>query len=299
MKWLIATLIFACASVVSAQEIDCAVTLNAEALNPSDRVNIQNLGTDIQNYINSYRWTGEDFKGPKIKVTMTVYLMSVSTPTAGTGQVYNAQAFVASQRPVYKSSNASPMVRVIDNSWQFVYQKDQPLHHDEFHFDPLAGFIDYYIYIVLGFDYDSYDPLGGTKFFQRASNIVSQAQNSDYSQGWQPGGSGTYSRYAVVTDALSGKYEAFRKAFCDYQYNGIDLLSTQKDTAQTVIASSLDKMSDLVIQSGMRSALVRMFFDAKYLEIADALKDYADKSVFQKLSIADQAHQSTYSKYLN
>ncbi len=299
MKWLTLLSILAFVPIVSGQEIDCTVTLNADALNPSDRVNIQNLGTDIQNYINSYRWTGEEFKGPKIKVTMTIYLMSVSTSSSVVGQIYNAQAFIASQRPIYKSSNVSPMVRVIDNSWQFVYQKDQPLHHDEFRFDPLAGFIDYYMYVVLGFDYDSYDPLGGTKFFQRASNIVAQGQNGDYPQGWQSGGSGTYSRYAVVTDALSGKYEAFRRAFYDYQYNGIDLLSTEKDSAQATIANSLGKIADLVIQSGMRSALVKMFFDSKYLEITDALKDYPDKEVFQKLSIADQAHQTTYAKYLN
>ena len=298
MKWLTAALFFSFLPVVLAQEIDCSVTLNSDALNPSDRVNIPNLGTDIQKYINSYKWT-EGFKGPKIKVTFTIYLMSVSASTTGTGQVYGAQAFVASQRPEYKSSDTSPMVRVIDNSWQFVYQKDQPLHHDEFHFDALAGFIDYYIYTILAFDADSFEPLQGTQYFQKASNIVAQAQNSDYPTGWQSGGSGTYSRYSLVTDALSGKYEPFRRAFFDYEYNGVDLLSTQKDTAQAVIAGALDKISNLVIQSGMRSAYAKVFFDAKYLEIADALKDYRDKGVLQRLSIADQSHQSTYSKYLN
>ncbi len=293
MKWLIALLVFTLVSVAAAQEIDCTVTMNLDALTASDRDPVQSLGHDIQNYINSYRWTGEDFKGPKIKVTLTIYLMSVSNG------VYTAQAFVASQRPIYKSSDISPMVRVIDNSWQFAYTKDKPLYHDEFHFDPLAGFIDYYIYAVLGFDYDSYDPLGGTKYFQRASNIVAQGQNGDYPQGWQPGGSGAYSRYGLVTDVLSGKYDIFRKAFYDYQYNGIDMLSTQRDSAQAVIANSLDKIANLVIQSGARSALIKMFFDAKYLEIADALKDYPDKGVLQKLSIVDQSHQSTYAKYLN
>jgi hypothetical protein len=298
MKWLAVLMVCSFVSIATAQEIDCTVTLNADALNPSDRVNIENLGHDIQDYINSYKWM-EGFKGPKIKVTFTIYLMSVTSSSSTPGQVYTAQAFIASQRPVYQSSNASPMVRVIDNSWQFVYQKNQPLHHDEFHFNPLAGFIDYYMYVILGFDADSFKPLDGTQYFQRASSIVAQAQNGDYPQGWQSGGAGTYSRYALVTDALSGKYEVFWRAFFDYEYNGIDLLSTQKEGAQKTIADALGKISDFVIQSGTRSALVKMFFDAKYLEIADALKDYPDKEIFQKLSIADQAHQSTYSKYLN
>ncbi|MGO9481659.1 MAG: DUF4835 family protein [Candidatus Kryptoniota bacterium] len=297
MKWLVCLIVFAFASVASAQEIDCTVTLNTDALNPSDRVNIQNLGPSLQNYINSYRWTGEDFKGPKIKVTLSISIMSVTSGT--NGQTYTAEAFIASQRPIYKSRDISPMFRVIDNSWQFGYQKDEPLQHNEFHFDPLVGFIDYYIYVILGFDYDSYDPLGGTKYFQQASNIVSQGQNSDNPQGWQLSGAGTYSRSALVTGVLSGSYEPFRKAFYNYEYNGIDLLTTQRDSAQAVIANSLSKIADVVMQSGTRSALAKVFFDAKYQEIADALKDYPDKGIFQKLSIVDQSHQSTYAKYLN
>jgi hypothetical protein len=298
MKWLLCLVMFITASAVKAQEIDCTVTLNSDALNPSDRVNIQNLGADIQNYINSYKWTsGEDFKGPKIKVTLTIYLMSVQNGT--NGQVYTANAFIASQRPIYRSKDVSPMLRIIDNSWQFVYVKNTPLQHDEFHFNPLTGFIDYYIYMILGYDADSFVPLDGTKYYQRASNIVAQAQNSDYTQGWQQGGSGTYSRYGFVTDLLSGTYESFRRAFFDYEYNGIDMLTTQRDSAQAVIANALNKIADVFMQSGSRSALSKVFFDAKYQEIADALKDYPDKLVLQKLSIVDQSHQSTYEKYLN
>ncbi len=298
MKWFACLIVFAFASVAVAQEIDCTVTVDAGALNSSDRVNIQNLGSAVQNYINSFKWTnGDDFKGPKIKTTLTIYLMSVATGT--NGQDYTANAFIASQRPIYRSSDISPMLRVIDNSWKFNYQKDTPLQHDEFHFNSLTGFIDYYIYVVLGIDADSFVPLDGTKYFQHASNIVAQAQNSDYPQGWQQGGSGTFSRYGLVTDAMSGTYEAFRRAFYDYEYNGIDMLTTQRDSAQTVIARSLNKIADVFMGSGTRSALAKVFFDAKYQEIADALKDYPDKTVLQKLSIVDQSHQLTYSKYLN
>ncbi|MCL4511341.1 MAG: DUF4835 family protein [Bacteroidetes bacterium] len=293
MKWLIPLFMLTTFAVASAQELDCSVTLNYDALSGTDRENVLNLGRNIQSYINNYRWTGDDFKGPKIKVTLNIYLLSAS------GGVYTAQAFIGSQRPIYKSNDSSPMVRIMDNAWQFTYTKDQSLYHDEFHFNALTGFIDYYMYIILGFDYDSYNPLGGTKFFQKASNIVAQGQNSDYPQGWQPGGSGTYSRYALVNDIISGKYEVFRKAFYDYEYNGIDMLTSQRDSAQVVIANALDKIANIVIQSGSRSALLKVFFDAKYVEIAESLKDYPDKGILQKLAIVDQAHQSTYAKYIN
>ncbi len=293
MKWLVLVLTCLTVSVAAAQEINATVTFDYSAISGTDRENVLSLGPAIQDYINNYRWTGQDFKGPKIQVTLNIYVLSASNG------MYTAQAFIGSQRPIYKSSNMSPMVRVLDNSWQFSYAKDQPLLHDEFHFNSLTGFVDYYMYIVLGFDYDSYDPLGGTKYFQKASNIVAQGQNGDNPQGWQPTTAGTYSRYALANDAMSGKYEVFRNAFYDYEYNGIDMLSTQRDSAQAVIANALSKIADLVLQSGSRSALIRVFFDAKYMEIADALKDYPDKSVLQKISIVDQSHQSTYDKYMN
>jgi Domain of unknown function (DUF4835) len=293
MKWLVLLLSLISFSTAAAQEINATVTVNYDALSGTDRENVINLAPAIQNYINSYRWTGQDFRGPKIQVTLEIHLLS------GSNGVYSAQAFIGSQRPIYKSSNISPMVRVLDNSWQFPYTKDQPLLHDEFHFNSLTGFIDYYMYIVLGFDFDSYDPLGGTSFFQKAANIVAQGQNSDYPQGWQPTTSGSYSRYSLANDVLSGNYDIFRKAFYQYEYNGIDLLSTERDSAQVTIANALNKIADLVLQSGSRSALIRVFFDAKYNEIADALKGYPDKGILQKMSIVDQSHQSTYSKYMN
>ena len=174
MKWLVLLLTFASFSIAAAQEINATVTLNYDALSGTDRENVTDLGSAIQNYINTYQWTGQNFRGPKIQVTMNIYLMS------GSNGVYAAQAFVGSQRPIYKSSNVSPMMRVMDNAWQFAYTKGQPLLHDQFHFNSLTGFVDYYMYMVLGFDYDSYDPMGGTKYFQDASNIVAQGQNSTY-----------------------------------------------------------------------------------------------------------------------
>lgn len=293
MKWLILLITFTSFSAATAQEINATVTLNYDALSGTSRETVTNLGSAIQDYINSYQWTGQDFNGPKIPVTLNIYLLSASNG------VYNAQAFIGSQRQVYKSSSMSPMLRVMDNQWQFTYTQGQPLLHDQFHFNSLTGFIDYYMYMVLGFDYDSYDPMGGTKYFQNAANIVAQGQNSTYSQGWQPTSSGSYSRYALVNEILSGKYDIFRKSFYEYEYNGIDLLSTERDTAQVNIAKAMTNIANLVLQSGSRSTLIRVFFDAKYQEIANALQGYPDKGVLQKLAIVDQAHQNTYMKSAN
>ncbi|MCL5020781.1 MAG: DUF4835 family protein [Bacteroidetes bacterium] len=297
MKWLIALMVLTAFSSGMAQEINSTITVNYDALNGTDRQNVVDLAKDIQDYINGHSWTGATWKGPKIQVTMNIYLQSAQNG------VYTAQAFVGSQRPIYESSSTSPIVRIMDDSWQFSYTKGQQMVHNEYQFNSLTSFVDYYMYIVLGFDADSYyppsDPESGTNFYQKASNIVTMGQNSGNSQGWQSGTLGTYSRYGLVNDLLSGTGTKFRQAFFEYEYNGIDLLSTEQDTAQATIVNSLNTIMNIVLQSGSSNVLIREFFNAKYIEIADALKNYPDKSIFQRLSVVDQAHQSTWAKFLN
>lgn len=288
MKWIFVLTTLTSFSFATAQEINAKVSLNYTALTGSDAANVYGLGNAIRNYINDFQWTNGSFTGPAIPVTFEIYLLSASNG------VYSAQAFIGSQRPIYNSSNMSPMVRIFDNAWQFNYTQGEPLLHNQFSFNPLTGFIDYYMYIVLGFDADSYSPMGGTKYFQDASNIVAQAQSSNYSEGWQASTSGDYSRYGLVTDLLSGNYDGFRTAFYNYEYNGIDMLTTQPDSAQAVIAAAMDTVVDIVRQSGAVGTLIRVFFNAKYQEIANALRGYPHDAILKQLARIDPTHRSAY-----
>ena len=72
----------------------------------------------------------------------------------------------------------------------------------------LVSVLAYYSYMILGFDYDSFSPLGGTEFFQMAEKIVSNAQNAA-EPGWKPyDGSRNRNRYWLVKNALDKEYEA-------------------------------------------------------------------------------------------
>jgi hypothetical protein len=93
------------------------------------------------------------------------------------------------------------------------------------------------------------------------------------------------------------KYEAFRSSFFSYHFDGLDLLSTQSQLGQDAMLKAIEAIADLRKKQNPRSILVKAFFDSKYLEIADAFLTWPNRSVYDRLSAADPAHQGTYDTY--
>lgn len=268
-------------------QIEAQVTVNMEKIPGSSRDLLQNFGSDIQTYINSNKWTSDDLGNEKIQCSITIFFVSVSGDNS-----YSAQFFLGSQRPVYKSQKKTAMVRIFDDTWDFAYVKNQPFYKDETRFDPLTSFINFYMYLVLGYDFDSYNPpLSGTPYFQKALTICNQAPTSI--KGWDRSAS-QYSKFSFVEELLNAKYQAIREGMFSYHYKGIDYLAGKPAEGQKNIIAFLQKVADFRKSVNPRSLVVKAFFDTKYQELAEIFRDYQDKSVLQLLCTIDSAHESTY-----
>lgn len=277
-------------SSIAAAQIDCDVTVNFDNVSTvQDR--LQSFEQDIENYINSNKWATDDLGGEKIRCTINIFFVGASGENT-----YQAQAFIASTRPVYvgnkPSQRQSIMMRVFDDKWEFTYIKGQPLQRNDSQFDALTDFIDYYMYMIVGFDCDSYDPLGGTSYFQKALTLANQAPTS--SRGWDRGASTSYNRYNIAEEINNPKNRPFRDGFYQYHYKGLDLLATKPETAFKNIIALINNIAELKKTSNPRAILFRTFFDTKYEEIADLFKNYPDKNVFQLLYSVDPAHINAY-----
>ncbi|CUT01944.1 DUF4835 family protein [Candidatus Chrysopegis kryptomonas] len=274
------------------QEIECKVTVNFEQLPPQNKSDLSDFAEKIQRYINSYKWTNVDLGGEKIQCTLNIFFTSAS------GNNYQAQIFIGSQRKIYESDKSTAVLRILDDKVDFVYDKNAPLYHDEFRFDPLLSLIDFYMYIVIGYDFDTYEPLGGTEFFEKAFRICTNAQSSRFSRGWQKVSSG-YSRFNLIDELLDSKYSDFRKAMYEYHYNGLDIMQKYPDEALAKIDSVIDVMINIRKNINPTSTLVKLFFDAKYMELAEIFKNAKNKeAIFKKLILADPSHQTTYLEYM-
>ena len=281
-------LIFFFFSVTSfAQELNCRVDVNFESLPVNNRELLTDFQGVIENYMNTTRFTELDW-GLKIDCSLSIFFTGASSDVD-----YSAQIVIISQRPVFKSTNNSPVLTVNDGQWQFKYQKGQALYSNQTTFDPLTSFLDYYALIIIGMDMDTFEPLGGTVYFKRAQDIVNLGSNSGSSLGWQSSSS-VYNRWGLVNEILSATYSFFRNSIFDYHY-GIDIFAQNKQLGQQKIAGLVNVLWIMYEKLGsINSVYVRTFFDAKSGEIIEHLKDYPDPEIFSKLKKIDPPHSSKY-----
>lgn len=277
----------------AAQEIDCDITFtNLNTLPAESRDNLTDFIPQVKQYINAYRWTKADIGNAKIKCAFNISLQGSPTSTH-----YTAQVFVGSQRPIFKEGRNTAELRIIDNQWEFDYNHNQSLMHTDNHFDPMLSFIDFYIYLIIGYDFDSYNAGDGTPYFQKAMDIVNLARGSGSGvRGWDLAPQGNYSRAQLIDELLNPKFQDFREAVFRYHYRGLDERHKDTTKARKNILAALERIAKVQEKINTPSLVIRTFFDTKYQEIADVFLGDPDQTVFAKLIKIDPSHEQAYIK---
>ena len=290
MKYLIfLSLIYS--SISFTQELNCKVSVNYEGLPVLNRELLTDFAGVIESYMNTTQFTSETWKGQKIDCSLNIFFTSSSGDND-----YAAQVVVVSTRPIYKSTRQSPMITINDPTWSFRYVKNQALYPNQSTFDPITSFLDYYANIIIGFDWDTWAELGGTPFFKKAFDIVNLGNNSGNKKGWERSNA-TFSRWGLCEDLLNDKYRNFREALFRYYY-GVDEYQVNKKDAQEKIVNIINVLSLMKSKSDINSVLIRLFFDTKYGEFIELLRDYPDVTIFRTLKQIDPSHAAKYDDLL-
>lgn len=291
MKKFIILFAFVCRSII-AQELQASVTVNFEQLPSINKENLVTFKQTVEDYLNLNRFTGDTWDSQKIKCTFNIFFLSAPDDIT-----YTAQVFIGSQRPIYKSLSNSQLISILDNSWNFQYEKNQSLYFNPTLFNSLASILDYYAFLIIGMDNDSWEKLGGSPQFSRGMFVVNIAAAGKFSKGWEKG-SGTFNRRDLLEDLLNEKFRVFRESYADYHY-GIDIMSKNRAAGQEKMVSLINTLDKIKSKIDVRSVLTKSFFDAKHGEIIQRLADYPDKTIFKKLKVIDTPHASKYDEVLN
>ncbi len=291
MKKIVFLFILFSSGFIFSQELNAKVTINIEQLETLARENLEGFAEYLEDYLNNNKFAGDDWEGEPIDCNFSIFFTS-----AGNNQ-YGAQVVVTSSRPVYNSNQKSLMLKVQDPTWKFTYEKNQTLYFSPTEFHPLLSFLDYYAYLIIGLDMDSYEPQGGTEYFKKALDIAVLGSNSAYSKGWAFETS-TYNKRGLVADLLRSNFQQFRIDFYDYHYNGLDVLNENREEAVKNIIKLVRNLDGIFDKINRMNVLMRVFFDTKHKEIFNYVKDYPDKSVLETLKKIDPSHTSTYDKGL-
>lgn len=280
-----------------AQEIKAKVSVNASRI-PStiDKKAFQTLQTALTNFINTRKWTSDVFQASeKIECNFNLTL----TTLVETG-VYQAVLTVQAARPVYNSTYVSPLVNYQDNDITFKYTEYQPIEFNENSVqgnDPTASNLTavfaYYVYMILGFDYDSFSTKGGDPYFQKAQNIVNNAPEARGITGWKPF-DGTRNRYWLMENVTNSRYSLIHDAIYQYYRSGMDKMYEDVNAARRGVLESLQSI-DNINSDVPNSMIVQFFFQGKANEFVKIFSkaNGADKSraleLLVKLDVSNTA----------
>ena len=161
-----------------AQELNATVTLQTNKVdNQVDPKTFVQLQSQLKDFLNQRKWTSDAFSNEE-KIDCNFYITIEYMVSLG---VYEAKLSIVSNRPVYNSAYTTPLLNMQDANFTFKYQLSQPIEFNENRVqgaDPLAANLTatlaYYIYVILGLDYDSYSLQGGKPYFNKALNISKQ-----------------------------------------------------------------------------------------------------------------------------
>ncbi len=287
-KTIFFILILFCFSTSYSQELEATVQINTEQLQTVYKENLEIFKMQIEDYLNNTKFTADNWEWPKIKCNFNMFF------TDGTGDInYTAQVVINSTRAVEGSENRSLMLNVMDNKWAFQYEKNQSIYYDPTVFNALTSFLDFYALVIIGTDADSYEPFGGTPYFQEAMRIAVLGASTGYSDSWGTSNS-NYNKRGFIEDATGAGFQGFRQDIFDYHYNGLDVFYRDKEGAYKSIVKLINNLVKLKNRTNRRSPFINAFFDAKSGEIISYLEDYPDRSIFTKLIKVDPAHTSKY-----
>lgn len=271
-------LLFSINSKIFSQELNCSVTINAQQAQGSDRRIFETLKNSLMEFMNNTKWTNDNFKQEeRIECSFAITITKRNSV-----EDFEAGLVVQARRPIFRTNYYSLIFFNNDPDFVFKYIEFQPLEFQETQFaNNITSMMAFYAYIILGIDYDTFAPDGGTTFFQKAQNIVNNAQNAQ-ERGWRAF-EGNKNRYWIAEGFTNGNYKAIRQTYYKYHRKGLDVMTTDIDAGRAVILESLEGLK-AVHNLVPGSYMMQMFFWAKADEVVNI---FTQAPVQEKNKIAE------------
>lgn len=279
--------------MASAQEFNCSVSVDYSTLTGSDFGFLGGLEQRLEEYVNQRSWTEDRFRpNERIECSMDVVVEEAPSLTS-----FRARLIIALRRPIYNTTQHTTVVQFNDQNWQFNYAQGQSLVFNLEQYDPLVSIIDFYAYVMLGYDYDTFSEFGGTPHFESARRIAERAQ-SQSAPGWSQIGSDR-GRMNLITQILDPRLRPLRRAYFDYHYGGLDQFTTDTDAARTAMLGVLVSLDELY-EEVARQYAIDLFFSAKYTELPSVFQGWQRSAeAYDYLTRLDPSNTSAYQQLVN
>jgi hypothetical protein len=271
---LVVMLMMGAAAAATAQELQARIAINAgQVSNQIDRKVFQTLQSALTNFLNNRKWTTETYQQHE---RIACNFMINIRESVGDNS-YKATLMVQAARPIYNSSYQTPLINFQDEAFSFKYVEYQPIEFNENRVSGsdalvsnLTATLAYYVYIILGLDYDSFGLRGGDPFYQKAQQIVNNAPEGRNIEGWRAF-DGLRNRYWLMENLTNNRYALIHDAIYSYYRLGLDMMYENEEEGRNAVMNTINIINTLNADVP-NSMVVQFFFQGKANEIVKLFK---------------------------
>ena len=274
-------LIISLSTYSSAQELECAVRVEAPKAQTIEPRIFRTMEAAIYQFMNGRKWTNDKFLEQE-KIKCSIIINITESPQEGD---YKATFIVQSQRPVYKSGYNTAVFSHNDKECDFEYFEFQQLDFiNNGYTNNLTSLLAFYAYIIIGYDYATFSSNGGLPYFLQAKAILDNIPQNERAKfkGWNAF-DGIRNRFYLIDGLLNPRFKVFQQVLYTYHYSGLDRMHNDIPTGREAIMSSMKDL-EFLNNDNPNNMLLRLFFVAK----ADELKNiFSGASPSEKGTVVD------------
>ena len=267
-------------SEAASQRLVSEVTVVLEQLPEMKQEEMQGFYKILEDYINSTAWIDDD-QGGEIPISMRLLLSDMGSSTESR---YRATLLISNTKDI----------QYADKRCLFAYEPGSALYHSDNNPNSLTALLDFYIYLIIGGEFDKYSKFGGTPYFEKAKRCAAQGKFGlgRFVEGWDL-------REKLILEIMSDSQKSFRE-MKDTFFLGVYLFDEEEERAKgrRSVYDALIQIEQ-ILKDDPENENCMLFLGAYSTKFIDIFKDIKDKRVFRKLIKLDPERKKVYEAHLN
>ena len=158
-------------SFVFGQFEEVNIKVDTRQVKENDKLVFESLSSDIVQYFTNNNFIDNSYE---LNLFIEIHLIIESYSYSNNNKIVNAQLVLTNK------ADQQFFAKGVD----FPYSKGESIIFSPI-FSPLASTLDFYAYLFIATELDTYDYLGGDSYFVKSDEIANQGRISDYSRGWE------------------------------------------------------------------------------------------------------------------
>ena len=259
--------------------VDISYEYNPRMIKDSKVYILEDFNQLIKNYYNISTFSSE-YNDLNIPIKIHIIYEKIHFNGENDFNKISCQLFLTNQTDQYYFSK----------NITFPYFKGKTIYHNPTFFDPLSSFFDYYAYLFIGGELDSYELFLGGPYYQKSLNICNMAIDSGYSSNW-----------STFEDDIKNikNNEELRKARYNF-YFCLDMIDSKEINIEYLknnMTIFLDNIKSIYNKFGYDKSTLK-FINAFHIEIADLFHLLNMEDGLNFLVNFDSKNKTIYESYM-